>query len=269
MSIFDQESSPDDSVFESSAPLKSELHEKAIKQAKETMRRQEAEHVIKMSLKAGIPKELIGWKGSTLIGYAQKNLNQQLYKPKNPNPNVMANKICDIKSWTRKKLVIFVDGGTKEARVGFSHLILARAIIGNFLGLGKLGITIPYSVLNVKFNGFDKDRQELVANLSDLPALYISEVNDKCGFRSSSDGGALMDQLIESRKGPTIFSLSTSPENFEGHTTYGTYFRDLVEAVKVTVCNDSVWRFSLKTDKPCEDIMGYNALFTEVKKKVK
>jgi len=257
---------PTDSLI-SNAPLDSELYKKAKEQAQQAIKRQEAEHVIKMTLKAGVPKELIGWSVNTFVGYTQKNLEKGKYEPPNKNRRAMGNLVCDLKSgWARKPLIIFVDGGTKETRVGFSQLILARAIMGNFFSLGRIGVTLPYSMLNLKFNSFDNDRQTFISNLLEIPAVYLSEVSENSGFRSTSDGAAMMDQLLETRKSPIILSLSTPIEKFQGSTTYGGVFRDSLEIAKTSVSNDKIWRFSLKTSKPCDDIMKYNAQFTEGKK---
>lgn len=257
----DENAEPENLISQPVVP--SEMYEEAKKKAMEAIKRQEAEHVIKMTLKAGVPKELIGWKSRTFEGYAQKCLNAKRYSPPNPKPLEMAQKVCDIKSgWARKPLIIFVDGGTKETRVGFSHLILARAIIGNFFNLGRIGVSLPYSMLNLKFNSFDNDRQAFISNLLDIPVLYIEEVSDKTGFRSAGDGAAMMDQLLSSRKSPIILSLATSPENFEGSTTYGNAFRDAIEAAKATSFDNKIWRFSIQTSKPCPDIMTYSQEFT-------
>lgn len=267
MSFTDQEKNiePDsDSMIFKEQVLQSEMYEEAKKKAQEAVKRQEAEHIIKMTLRAGVPKELIGWNSKAFNSYTQKSLNKELYRPPNLNPNGMAEQVCNIKSgWTRKPLIIFVDGGSKETRIGFSKLILARAIIGNFYHLGKLGVSLPYSMVNLKFNSFDNDRQTFITNLLDIPVVYIEEVCDKTGFKSASDGAVMMDQLLSSRKSPVILSLSTSPELFTGSTTYGNVFRDAIEAIKSTVFNDKYWRFSIRTDKPCLDIMTFNQQFSK------
>ena len=213
------------------------------------IRLQEAENIIKMTLRAGVPKELIGCKEKIFRKYCKENLNSDIHGTSKTEPDKMTDLIYDLKSgWQKKKLIILVDGGTKEARMGLSYLILARAVLGNFYNVGRTGVTIPYSMLKVKFNSFDLVWQNFITNLLGIPAIYISEVFEANGFRSGGDGYALMDQLLETKDSPVILSLCTPPEKFSSANTYGSAFRDLIDNSKgIAILDDRLWRFSLKT----------------------
>lgn len=257
--------------FDSKKPLVSKMNQEAKEKAQAAIKIQEAENIIKMCLKAGVPKQLIGWNSELFDAYCQANLNHGLYGKPNPTIKAMDSEVFNVKSnWPRRRLAIVVDGGTKESRTGLSYVILSRAILGNFFNLGRVGLSLPFSMLNLKFNSFDNDRQTFITNLLDVPALFISEICQNSGFRSSSDGAVMMDQLLESKGSPVILSLATQPENFEGYNTYGGVFRDLIDTVKTTVRhNDYIWRFSLKTKVPCDDILNFKEAWADDKRNSK
>lgn len=237
-------------------PIASNIFDEAKKKAREAIKYQEAENIIKMISKAGVPKQLIGWNKDVFHAYGSANVDNEYYGK--PSRSSMLKEVYNLKSdWPRRRLVIIVDGGTKEARINFSHLILARAVLGNFFGLGRVGATLPYSMLSLKFNSFDDDRQVFISNLLEIPALYISEVPQNSGFRPGGDGAAMMDQLLESKGSPVILSLATKVEVFEGSMTYGNVFREAIDTARQTVCDKYVWRFCLKSQTPCDDALAY------------
>jgi hypothetical protein len=247
MTLFEENDSS--GLLDDQKPMVSAINEKAKEEAKEAIKRQEAENIIKMSLKAGIPKELIGWNHDLFNTWWQKSNNSGMYgRDKGPRPSEMSAELYDLKSdWPRKNLVIIVEGGTSDVRKGLANLILARSIMGNFCHPGRLGVTVPYSMISLKFNSFDSDRQAFVSKLLEIPAILLSEIPQNSGFRSSSDGAAMMDQLLDMHVGPVIMSLATVSASFEGSTTYGNAFRDIIDAAKQSAKTNKLWKFSLKT----------------------
>lgn len=251
--------------LDSSTPIVSEIFDNAKEKAKKAIKYQEAENIIKMILKAGVPEQLIGWNKDLFHIYGSANVDNAYYgKPPRSN---MLKEVYNLNSdWPKRRLVIIVDGGTRESRINFSHLILARAILGNFYCLGRVGATLPYSMLSLKFNSFDDDRQVFISNLLEIPALYISEVPQNSGFRPGGDGAAMMDQLLESKGSPVILSLATKVEVFEGSTTYGSVFRETIDTARQTVCDKYVWRFCLKSQTPCDDALTYKKAWASDKR---
>ncbi len=149
------------------------------------IRRQFAENAIRMMMRAGIPKELIGWDVHKFTRYCKANLGDIYNKTPDTDVGGLCSMIYDLKSdWSRNKLAVLVDGGTPQTRLGLSQLVLGRVVLGNFFEAGRIGVTLPFSMLKVKFNSFDDDRQTLITNLLSVPALYVSEVVEGGGFRA-------------------------------------------------------------------------------------
>ena len=237
-------------ILKSKKTDKDLLEETSKRISKEEMKRSEAENVIRMMFRAGIPKELVGWNRHAFREYCNENLNSDLHAGNSEtDAGGMSDRLYDLHSnWHNGKLVIIVDGGTRDTRIKLSQLILARVILCSFLNVGKIGITLPFSMLKVKFNSFDKDRQTLVNNLGDIPALYVQEISEASGFRTSSDGAALMDQMLDTRETPLVLSLCSPVEKFLNANTYGSSFSDLLDVSKGRVfIKDKVWRFNLRS----------------------
>ena len=229
----------------------SDIYENAKKNVKEQIKRQELENIIKSTLAAGVDKDLIGWKKEQFQLYFNEVVcrKRDYYRNSKISLDDFVQHLYDFKSpFFKKKIIIIVDGASKNIRNGFCHLILSRLILNNFYNEGKIGITIPYSFIKFKFNSFEENRKNVLANLLEIPLLYISDVPDRMGFRPNSDGASLMDQLLEMRSSPLILSLSTNVEKFTGHMEYGNAFRDIIEDSKCIPYDGSFFRINLRND---------------------
>ena len=228
----------------------------------DTMLLMEARHLVKKSLEAGVPREVIEncTDQNKFFNYSMSLGDGGGMQPSEVFKFIMAAR----QKWAYSGSFIVIDGPLRDSRDYIAQMFLYRGIVAYAKMMGRLGATISMSEIMSLFLDMPSERSAACHRLTAVPCLWIKDVHPTGGFmsKSGSDGKVLFDGMLSGRelgKRPTIITIDGLLEDIrtqqdddhgKGRSIADRYGRKFADVVKTKIASqDSAWRFRGKDSK--------------------
>jgi hypothetical protein len=132
-----------------------------------------------------------------------------------------------------------------DSRERFGEICLFRFLVYNALLVDKIISSYRMSEITTKLSTFDQSRFSLSDELSNVPCLFIREVDLKESPRDTNDCIPMLDSILFNRiryRKPTIVSLTVLGEKFPTPEKFGKCFSSIIQSVG----RDKVCKIRLK-----------------------
>jgi len=205
----------------------------------------ELHRLLLMAKDYGIREEAI----AVPVGKIEEFLHHGYYERNGISPSDIASFIYKVKpNWSNKGIVLLIeteelDENNKknhstlkatDLREHFGEICLFRFLVYNALLMDGIISSYRMSEITTKLSTFDQSRFILVNELSQVPCLFIGEVDLKEAPRDTNDCIFLLDTILFNRikyRKPTIISLPVLAEKFSTPESFGKCFSTIVQTI--------------------------------------
>jgi hypothetical protein len=195
----------------------------------DSVAKRELRRLLIISKECGIGEESIG----VPEGKIEELLNDEYYQDSGIMSTAISNYIYKAKTnWTDKGIFILVDGGNSKTRERMAEICLFRFLVYNSIKDGNPAFRVRMSEIISRFSTFSQSRFVFGKEMSNIPCLFIQEVDTIESPRTSNDCTFLLDSMLYYRKKhslPTIISLSSTSETFVSPGSFGKCFLEILQ----------------------------------------
>ncbi len=220
------------------------------------MRLSEAKHIVKKAYEAGVTQEVILYHGDieAVLGHAASVGDGNKVQPDKIHSFIINSR----KQWAYKGCFIIIDGGSQDSRDWLAMAFLYRGLTAHARLQGRLGLTVTISELLANSIGMPSRKSAVVDTLTNIPALWIKDLQPKGTLLGSKDSDArtIFDGVLSGREStnkPTIITidgkyedLNTAQEDRYGNKKgmierYGNKFAEIM--TRQIAKENNAWRF--------------------------
>ena len=201
----------------------------------------ELHRLLLMAKDYGIREESI----AVPVGKIDEFLDHAYYEKDGMSSSDIATFLYKVKpNWSNKGIALLIET-TEESnkknntslmksdlRERFGEICLFRFLVYNALLMGEIISSYRMSEITTKLSTFDQSRFILANELSQVPCLFIREVDTQEKIRDTNDCIPLLDSALFNRikhNKPTIISLTVLSEKFVSPGTFGKCFSSIIQ----------------------------------------
>ena len=196
----------------------------------DSVAKRELRRLLLISKECGIGEESIG----VPEGKIEELLDSNYYRD---NYGIMATAISNYiykakANWTDRGVFLLIDGGSSKTRERMAEICLFRFLVYNSIRDGNPAFRVRMSEIISRFSTFSQSRFVFGKEMSNIPCLFIQEVDTIESPRTSNDCSFLLDSMLYYRKKhslPTIISLSLISESFVTPGCFGKCFLEILQ----------------------------------------
>jgi hypothetical protein len=195
------------------------------------------------------------------VGKIEEFLHQEYYEKDGISPSDVATFIYKAYfNWSNKGIILLIETAepsednkknysslkASDLRERFGEICLFRFLTYDMVSIVDKHIgSYGMSEITTRLSTFDQSRFFLTDELSNVPCLFIREVDLKEAPRDTNDCITLLDSILLNRmryNKPTIISLSVLAEKFPTPEKFGKRFSNIIQ----TVDRNKVFKIRLK-----------------------